>query len=158
MNKTFVYQRLAHGEDSSYGVLYDPEGVQQCFIVEDEPREVKVDGETRIHKGKYLLKQRKVLSGMTKRYREKYDWFKWHLELQDVPDFEYVYLHIGNFERNSEGCLLCNYNIVTSGKEYYGGNSTQAFKDFYEKVNKLLEEGYEVYVDIRDESFVLEPF
>ena len=158
MNKTFVYQRLSHGEDSSYGVLYDPCGSQQCFIVEDEPREIKVSGETRIPGGIYRLEQRKVLTGLTKRYREKYDWFEWHLELQDVPNFTQCYVHIGNYEHNSNGCLLCNYNIVSSNGEYHGGNSTQAFKDFYEKVNKLLGEGYVVHVDIRDENRVLEPF
>ena len=158
MIKTFVYQRLSHGADSSYGVLYNPEKEQQCFIIEDEPREVKVAGETRLPSGVFELKRREVLSGLTKRYREKYPWFEWHLELQDVPDFNYCYFHVGNYESNSDGCLLCNYNIVASEGEYFGGNSTSAYKDFYEYTNDLLNEGYVVMVDIRDEGRVLEPF
>ena len=155
--KKYLYQRLAHGNDSSYGVLYKPDNTQQCFIVEDEPREVKVDGETRIPAGKYEIKQRKVESGLTMRYRQKYNWFEWHLELQDVPNFSYCYLHIGNFESNSDGCLLCNYNIV-GGNEFHGGNSTQAFKDFYEEVVALLDSGEKVFIEIRDEGYLFNPF
>lgn len=154
----YLYQRLAHGEDSSYGVLYKPDDTHQCFIIEDEPRQVKVAGETRIPAGTYEIKQREVLSGLTKRYREKYDWFEWHLELQDVQDFEYVYFHIGNFERNSDACLLCNYNVYTKGVEFEGGNSTNAFKDFYLEVCELLNSGVKVFVEIRDEDYLVNPF
>ena len=153
----YLYQRLAYGKDSSYGVLFKPDQSQQCFIIEDEPRDVKVDGETRIPSGTYEIKQRKVLSGLTKRYRQKYDWFTWHLELQDVPNFTYCYFHVGNFESNSDGCLLCNYNVV-GRKEFHGGNSTQAFKDFYEEVTLLLESGEKVFIEIRDEDYLFNPF
>ena len=49
-----------------------------CDTLEDEKRSVKVKGETRIPSGRYQLLKRRVLSGLTKTYRDKFDWFDFH--------------------------------------------------------------------------------
>ncbi len=154
----YTLQRVDSRSDSSYGVLFDSDMTHKCFIIEDEPREVKVDGETRIPAGTYQIKHREVLSPLTKKYREKYPWFNWHLELQNVPDFTHCYIHVGNFESNTEGCLLTNKNVSEVNGQWVGGNSVKAFGEVYKEMSYYLDQGYEVYITIRDEDYLKQPF
>ena len=89
---------------------------------------------------------------MTERYRAKYPWFTWHIEIMNVPEFENVYVHIGNTEKDTDACVLlgdtANNNVVGDG---FVGGSTEAFKRWYLQVTAHLEAGGESFIDIRDE-------
>ena len=142
---------MAQGEDSSYGVIF-LEGKQLCFVIEDEAREVKVKGETRIGSGRYEIKFRKESTPLTKKYRTKFpDWFTHHLELQEVYNFTNVYIHLGNFERNTNGCLIVNKGVSEVNGEYQGSNSVGAYTELYKLIADTLNKGEEVYIDIKDE-------
>ena len=132
-------KRFSSQSDSTLGLLF-VDGEFECFVLEDESRDVKVKGETRIPCGSYDIKKRKVLSGLTKKYRAKFDWFDYHFEIQDVKNFNYVYLHIGNDTSNSDGCLLLNDGIKSNAhglsQNNNGSSSTSAFKRLYQKMSK----------------------
>jgi len=117
--------------------------------LEDTYREVKVKGITRIPSGRYQIKYRKVMSGKTTHYRDLYDWFTWHLWLQDVPNFQYVYIHVGNEARNTDGCILVASTLDRNKKDYIG-NSRPAYKDFYKTISQALNDGEEVWITIQD--------
>ena len=150
-------RRLFSGNNSSAGALYFPGECQpECFIIEDEHRAVKVRGETRIDAGRYEIKKRIVLSEKTKTYRKLYSWFDYHLELQNTPRHKYVYIHSGNKESHTEGCLLPNYNcmMLEDINEYEGGRSRDAFKEIYRKVSAWLNNGDQVFINITNEEDV----
>lgn len=132
-------KRFSTQNDSTLGLLF-VNGEFECFVLEDEYRDVKVKGETRIPCGFYKIKKREVLSGLTKKYRAKFDWFDYHFQLQDVPNFNYVYLHIGNDTSNTDGCLLLNNGIKSNAhgrsQKNLGTESTSAFKRLYQKMSK----------------------
>lgn len=124
----------------------------ECFTLEDQRQVKKVKGETRIPDGKYQVKLRKVLSPLTEHYRDKYRWFKWHLELQDVPNFQHVYIHIGNTEKDTDACILVADQSYSDPNDYSStiGKSTQAFKRFYEIAYKTLERAEEdVFLEVK---------
>jgi hypothetical protein len=100
-------------------------GDHECYILED------IDD--LIPAGEYYVKPRKVLSPMTERYRKRFPWFEWHLELQDVPGRKYIYIHLGNFEYDTDGCLLTGQWNESSPRSYIT-DSTTTFKKFYNKV------------------------
>ena len=109
------------------------DGKFQCFGLEDEYRENKVPGETRIPVGSYDITVRKV-GGFHNRYSKKFpNHHKGMLWVRDVPNFEYILIHIGNTDDNTAGCLLVGKNGNTSG-ELSVGNSTGAYKELYAKV------------------------
>ena len=139
--------RVVNLPDSTIGVL-KVDGVPFCFTLEDEKREVKVRGETRIPNGTYEIKFRKVISGLTEKYRSKYEWFTFHLELQGVPGFNYVYIHIGNYEHQSDGCILVGQGAMMEGKGWIM-NSTLVFKQLYLKISEALNQGEIVCLTIK---------
>lgn len=112
------------------------DGVFVCFGLEDEHREVKVRGETRIPAGTYNIGVRTV-GGFHNRYSRKfYDIHKGMLQVIDVPNFEYILIHVGNYETNTEGCLLVGKNATTIGTPTVPA-SVPAYRELY---NMVIEE------------------
>ena len=112
----------------------------ECYMLEDEFREVKVKGKTRIPSGRYEIKKREVISPMTEKYRKQFSWFDWHLEVTGVPGFKYVYIHKGNTEDHTDGCLIVGDTVNNNQLERgFTGKSTQAFERIYKKISKALE-------------------
>lgn len=157
-DKHYTLQRLSGLDDSSYGVLFDNDTKQQiAFVIEDEKRDIKVKGETRVPSGTYGIKKREVLSPLTKKYRNKFEYFDYHLELQDVSGFENIYIHIGNFERNTDGCLLVNNGVRLQNGDWVGIDSTSCYEEVYKKISKDLESG-KVFITVFDEDRIFLPF
>ena len=69
--------RFYSDSDSTMGCL-TVDGKFQCWTVEDEHRDIKVKGETRIPAGTYEVKFRESDSPMTLKYRQRYPFFKYH--------------------------------------------------------------------------------
>ena len=124
--------------NTTLGLLF-VDGVFECYTLEDEERDIKIKGETRIPEGTYKLDFRRELSGLTEKYRRKYDWFDFHLHVKDVPNFKYVYIHIGNTEKNTDGCLLLGSTVDKDSM--FQGRSTDAYKTLYQKVGVAINKG-----------------
>lgn len=132
-------KRFNHDSQSTQGILL-VNGEAECFTLEDEERCVKLSGQTRIPDGEYQIKLREETTGLTEKYRQRFPWFTYHLELQDVPNFKFVYIHIGNTHLDSEGCLLVGYGaeIDPSNKSSVITKSTEAFEGIYKKIRSAL--------------------
>ena len=146
--------RYSDNGNSTQGILHEVVNNNPVFLnytLEDEHRNIKISGETCIPEGLYEVKERKVDSPMTAKYRERYSWFHWHLELQDVPDFKYVYIHIGNHEGDTNGCILvadnANNNMITRG---FNSQSTAAFKRLYLNIIDALDNADKIFLRVRD--------
>ena len=149
-NSVFTNKRVDNTNDSTLGIL-KLDGKNIGFVIEDEPREVKVKNETRIPANLYELKIRKELTPLTKRYREKFSWFKYHIELKGVLLFTDVYVHIGNFESDTSGCQIIGLNAsVHSDGEWRNGQSKAMYFEWYQAVYKALESGKRVFWDVED--------
>ena len=122
-----------------------------CYSLEDEFREVKVPGETRIPHGTYVVKYRKEVTPLTKKYRQKFPWFKWHIEIIGVHDYDYVYIHIGNDDGDTDACVVvgdeANNNKVAKG---FIGKSTQAYERFYKAVAPELDKDKPVIIELKN--------
>lgn len=134
-------KRIHHEDDYTLSMLYINE-VFFCFVLEDEKRVVKVKGETRIWNGVYDLRLKEVLTPLTKKYRKKYPWFEWFVEIIGIPQFTYVYFHVGNFEKNTDGCPLLGYTAdIDPQLNGFVGKSAKAFQAFQEIVANHLGNG-----------------
>lgn len=143
--------RLGGDNNTTIGALYIGQGVAKylfSFIIEDEFRAVKVAGKTRIPAGRYEVCLN-TTGGMNKRH-EKYPWHKGMLELQYVPNFDYIYIHVGNNDEDTEGCLLPNYKA--DAENMRGENSFECYKDLYLEVIAALKDDEQVFITINDEA------
>ena len=136
--------------DDSYtiGTLFDVtfDRKKLCVTLEDGYREIKVPGETRIPAGTYVIKLRTV-GGFHNRYSLKFpDMHRGMLWLQDVPNFQYILIHIGNYPKDSRGFILVG-NTYSTG---YIGNSTQTYCQIYPPIAQHLIDGGKVTITIID--------
>ena len=147
--------RFSSQKDSTNGLLFDITGGQRrflCYTLEDEHRDVKVAGETRIPSGTYRVTLR-TTGGFHGRYLKKYgDMHKGMLWVRDVPNFEYILIHTGNTDEHTAGCLIVGDSQQANFGDSDGfvGSSTQAYKRIYPMVAEVLEGGGDVTISYRD--------
>jgi hypothetical protein len=134
-------------EEYTNGILFI-DGVFFCHTLEDEHRNIKVKGETRIPNGVYEIEYRKE-GGFHNRYTKKFGSFhKGMLQIKDVPNFEYILIHIGNDDDDTAGCLLVGNTADT--KKGFIGDSTGAYKDIYKEITCALDNNECVTISIMD--------
>ena len=154
--------RFSSGTDSTNGILlevdkYAPaphaEGYRckrkfLAYTLEDEQRNEKVYGETRIPDGTYKLDLRKTGGYHQKFSKRCKDIHIGMLHVTNVPGFEYILIHCGNTDEHTAGCLLVGdsqeNNQIT--KDGFIGKSTQAYKRIYPRIAEAIERGEEVII------------
>ncbi len=112
-----------------------------CYGLEDEHRDVKVRGETRIPEGLYKVGLR-TTGGHHYRYSNDRRFKSIHrgmLHVLDVPGFEFILIHVGNTERDTAGCLLVGMTADENLLEVY--QSAVAYRGLYATVIDAAERG-----------------
>ncbi len=111
------------------------DGVFECYGLEDEQREIKVAGETRIPPGAYRVGVRTV-GGFHARYSTRFARFHaGMLHVLDVPGFEFILIHVGNTDDDTAGCLLTGQSCAASAAgSLTVGASVMAYTALYLKV------------------------
>lgn len=144
-------KRLHSNADETLSLVLVDDDIE-CFGLEDERREIKIDGETRIPAGRYPVGLR-TEGGMHPRYETNFpDIHKGMLWIKDVPGFEWIYFHIGNRDEHTAGCLLVaqDAHIGPLGSIELR-NSRLAYIAFYERVIDAAWHG-SLEVEIIDEA------
>ena len=154
--------RVSSQKDSTSGLLFEVNNGKRtflCYTLEDEQRDVKVWGETRIPAGTYKLGLR-TEGGFHNRYLSRYgsNFHKGMIWVLDVPGFEWILWHSGNTDENTAGCLLLG-NTQTSNlvaKDGFIGSSRDAYALVYPRVLAAIESGLDVEVEYIDYDGKLE--
>jgi hypothetical protein len=130
------------------------DGNFKCFVLEDGFRVKKVYGETRIPPGTRKIELR-TEGGMNKKYLEKFgsDFHKGMLWIKDVNGFEYIYIHYGNYPKDTLGCLLTGFSADTNKSMV--GNSINAYKKIYPIISDAILKGEKVMIETIDLEQIL---
>lgn len=145
------------------GQLIGKDGKQICTTLEDPVRKVKIKGDTCIWEGTYELgthypskfspyfywsDKKEVLlpKDVYLRLKDKAD-FRPHemIHVKNVPEFEYILIHWGNYPKDTEGCLLVgkpSKNMIVSSKETY----LLFYPQYYKLIKQAQKEGRKVYI------------
>lgn len=127
----------------------DVDGQFVCFGLEDEYREEKVAKETRIPAGRYRVGVR-TEGGFHKKYSARFpDMHRGMLHVLDVPNFQFILIHIGNTDEDTAGCLLVGLHAAADDGELRVTSSKLAYMQLYPMVIGAAERGALeiVYVD-----------
>ncbi|WP_164111972.1 MULTISPECIES: DUF5675 family protein [Sphingobacterium] len=134
-------KRIRQGKNSTLSEIYR-DGKFLCYGLEDLVRDNKIKGATAIPVGTYRL-QLNTYGGMNARYKRRFP--KLHrgmIELIDVPNFKYIYIHIGNNFGDTAGCLLVGESYEEDGDgDYLLLQSTKAYKRLYALLVDAVAEG-----------------
>ena len=144
--------RTQFGADATNSLLFI-DGEFECYGLEDEIRDVKVYAESAIPLGEYEIKFRTV-GGFHTRTKARYDskygegWHLGMLELQDVPNFEFILVHSGNTDESTAGCYLVGntQQDLDVSKDGFIGSSRVAYEKMYPKVRDALVAGEKVTI------------
>lgn len=142
-----LVQRFANNGDTSLGGLTIEQSQLLMFTLEDEPRGVKVAGETRIPAGTYDLEPI-YDSPMAQKYKNKFG-HKFLIGIKDVPGFTHIRIHVGNTDEHTAGCLLVGMGASMNGS-WSISHSTDAYKKLYELTRLAIESG-RATITIKDE-------
>jgi len=161
------YSNVAANGGSTQGIFLE-KTLDNPFIshcIEDEKRDVKVSGETRIPAGFYELKiwndgqnpNQWVLDHRAKYNLNGDNWFEFPIEVTKVPGFSGVLIHTGIDQSHTDGCLLLDDTIGnnTVDAANQGARTLQAVKRFYQKVYPYLKTGGKAFIEVRDEDYLL---
>lgn len=142
-------------KDYTIGKLYI-DGEYFCDTIEDKDRNLyqgmeldwikreKVYGETAIPYGRYKV----TLKVQSPKFKGKKQYEKCDAyipRLENVPGFDGILIHIGNYAKDSYGCILLGENKVKGAVV----NSTIWFWKFYDIVKKADDEGKDIYITVQ---------
>lgn len=137
-------KRILQTDENTLGLLF-VDGKFECFTLEDLPHNPKIYGKTRIPSGTYDIRYR-TTGSLHNKYSKRFpDFHKGMLHLQDVHEFTYIYIHIGNNAEDTLGCILVGVYPSNDFKRLI--NSQVAYVNLYKK---LLNEK-EIEIIIEDE-------
>lgn len=143
-------KRVRQGKNSTLSEL-SIDGEFSCYVLEDSVRDKKIKGSTAIPAGRYRLAFRRY-GGMHGRYHRLFpDFHRGMIQLMDVPNFSYIYIHMGNNFSDTSGCLLVGKTVkyFKKQKEYEIRQSRKAYVALYNRLAAAMENG-EVYIVISD--------
>lgn len=149
-------ERYASNSVSTAGKLFIG-GLQVCVTLEDEHRDIKVYGNTRIPAGIYKLGLR-TEGGFHIRYKTDPRFSMIHkgmIEVLNVPNFSYILFHCGNTHKHTAGCILLGTTIVTKyrgrpDEEFQISQSTKAYKHVYSIIADALLQKEEITLEMID--------
>ncbi|WP_373521924.1 DUF5675 family protein [Aquiflexum sp.] len=128
-----------------------------AYTLEDTHQDEKVRGKTRISAGIYNIGYSPVdpaHSRITRDYlRDFQPWFTRHLHLRNVPEFEGIYIHVGNYHENTEGCILIADGVTAGTSRKSLRNSRDAYQRFYKIIAALLDSNEHVNIQILNEDW-----
>lgn len=131
--------RVAQGKQSTLSHLYI-DGIFQCYLLEDKIRAEKIKHQTAIPTGNFQLRLN-TWGGMNTKYKTSMG--KVHegmIEIYGFPNFDYIYIHIGNLHSETSGCPLTGFGFQKVGEDYQVVQSRDAYKMVYPKLVKLIKD------------------
>lgn len=125
-------------ETLTHGIMY-VDDLFECFTLEDKDRilendGIKVFGDTAIPRGKY-----KVTIDFSNRFKKNM------IHILNVPKFEGVRIHSGNYPSDTEGCIL----IGKIRNKDSIGNSRSAVEGLFNKVKLAIDKNEIVEIEIK---------
>jgi hypothetical protein len=145
-------RRQIKTENATIGRLeiIDNEIEFSCVTLENKITEQKIKGNSAIPSGEYDIEFMKYDTPMNKRYKNMFG-INHHgmLHLLDVPNFQSIYIHIGNTHKDTDGCILVGQELIKNSEMI--NYSKVTYLAMYKIISKHLLEGVKVKIKIVDD-------
>lgn len=125
-----------------------------AYTLEDTHRDEKISANTRIPEGRYPLSINPNMTDLTKRYRNRFPWFEYHIEIQNIPNYDLVYIHIGNSHQDTRGCILLADGVNAASAEKMVTHSQKAYERFYQSIYPRVSSNSPLSIRILNEDWI----
>lgn len=155
-NNTLIIklERYSKGQKEILGKLFIEDKLV-CYTLEDQQRDTHVKGDTNIPTGEYEITLRN-LGAMNDTYARRFSAIhKGMLWLRNVPNFEYILIHVGNTSADTMGCILVGTTPVeemNSEMERSIKGSSAAYQKLYPIVAEHISKGGKAIIKITDNA------
>ena len=140
---TYVIGDLSVNEVYFSNTLEDTDRGLTSDMTDEQIEQIKQKGITAIPTGRYKVVMN-VQSPKFSKYKQ-YEFCDGYLpRLVDVPGFEGILIHIGNYPKDTDGCILVGKNTVKGAVI----ESTATFKKLYDILKNADEAGQDIYITI----------
>ena len=134
---TVVVKRIGQGNNSTLSEIYI-DGMLVCYGLEDLVRDIKIKSQTAIPTGVYPLAFN-TYGAMHARYKRRFPAVhQGMVEIRDIPNYSYVYIHIGNNFGDTAGCLLVGSGWELVEGDYELRQSKKAYLSLYKRVVAMM--------------------
>ena len=140
--------RINETKNSTLGNFFIND-VRQCYTLEDDGDKIKVPGETRIPAGTYPVELRHE-GGFYNKYSKRFKEDHPMLTIRDVPGYEFILIHIGNYHKDTAGCVLVGETFDMQEGDYLLLKSVKAYKKIYYPIHDAIALGEKVTIEIGD--------
>lgn len=148
-----IVLRYTDDGKTTLGLLY-VDGRFFAYTLEDTHRDEKISGNTRIPEGRYPLSFNPNLTELTQRYRNRFPWFEYHIEIQNIPNYDLVYIHIGNTHQDTRGCILLADGVNAASAEKMVTHSQKAYERFYQSIYPRVHSNSPLSIRILNEDWI----
>lgn len=152
--------RFSETDESTLGALLI-DGHFACFTLEDPYQHRKIPDCTRIPGGIYEV-DLQAFGLLHDRFKENYPGIhRGMIHVRNVPGFDGVMFHTGNYAMNTSGCILmgdsAKNNTIADG---YIGDSSAAYIRVYPRIAGALAKNQKVMllIGVPEELIKFEPF
>ena len=136
-------QRHDDNGDATKGTL-SVDDCLVCYTLEDEYRDVKVPGETRIPAGRYRIRKREY-GRFYRAYNDRWG-YPFVPVLEGVENFTDVLIHTGNTDEHTAGCIL----VGMGHRGYTLLDSRAAYVKLFDMIRDAIEAD-DCWITIEDE-------
>ncbi len=142
-----LIDRFASTAQETLGRMYI-NGRQFCYTLEDEKRDIKVKGETRIPVGIYNVGLR-YSPHFSPKFHHDMLWVK------DVPGFDFILIHTGNTDADTMGCLLVGTLFESKNGRITVMKSKNAYEIIYPFISETIKKGETVTIEYQDNDSIV---
>lgn len=165
--KLIIVERQESEVDCTLSKFFSDDGLVTGVGVEDEKREVKVKGETCIDAGIYDLDLR-ISPRFTKEYfrdengnliaaskrttdelKKRYAFPHELIWIKNVPEFEFVLIHWGNTDDDTDGCYIVGSMFGKVASQSGVLNSRNKYMEIYPLIWRAIKAG-KVQIEFKD--------
>jgi hypothetical protein len=130
--------------DATLGLML-VNGLAKYHTIERPYHKPRIPNASCIYAGRYEIVPR-TRSAKVDEYKRRFPWFRYHLQLKDVPDADYILIHIANFITDVEGCIGIAYGSDLYGKQLV--DSMRAFRELSLDVYRRFDDGESAWITI----------
>ncbi|OQX72216.1 MAG: hypothetical protein B6D61_14600 [Bacteroidetes bacterium 4484_249] len=129
-----------------------------CYTLEDSKDEQGISSTTRILAGKYPVGFETNETEFALKYRLKFNWFNYHLQVKKTGNDSAAYIHCGATNAETINGIMLSGNIDETDLSTLLINSEKLFKALYEKITELIKKGETVFIEIYNENWFSDRF